>query len=368
MLSIRNFFPTAIAVSLAFFLVSCSDDSSYRTNPFDSGNTNTSTNALFQLYPVPKISGGEQRLRAVSNIQGLTISLGGGGQTGTVAGIRLKSGSSPLWMIYFWNAPSGLNLSKLSRYTYTGTNVSSNIASVNVSNIQNNFLYTLGDDIYAQTNSGIIQRYATNTMSAGATYTLNTPSGLGAGALFSIADLKMDGFGAYYALAFSPRAYLIKYPPGGGNCLWYTYVGNASQVSFHRQGGYITVLTEYDSLYPKVNIYDGDTGNFIKSYKNINKVFSASQAQIQNFAPSSMRRLGDYLYFGTPSIGLSQGNGNATLPILYFYRWYEGPYSEPVRLWPTPDTIVSAASTDDEDLIVVSDFDGSTKIAVYTKK
>ncbi|MBL8993390.1 MAG: hypothetical protein JNM63_08625, partial [Spirochaetia bacterium] len=226
--------------------------------------------------------------------------------------------------------------------------------------------YTLGDDIYAQTNDGIIQRYATNTMSPGAVYTLNSPPGLGGGTLFNISDLKMDGLGAYYAIALTPRAYLIKYPPGGGNYLWYTYVGNASSVGFHRQSGYITVLIDYDSQYPKVNIYDGNTGNFIKSYKNVNMVFSASQAQIQNYTPRIMKRVGDYLYFGTTSIGPSMGSG--TLPLFYFFRWYEGPFSEPVRLWPIPDNVTSFANTDDEDFIVVSDFDSSTKIAVYTKK
>lgn len=359
-----KFFWFAIFSTIALALISCSDEAAFKTNPFDSGNTNTSTNANFQLYPVPTlIKGADQKLRSVPNIQGVTIPVGGSGQSGAVAGIRLKSGSSPLWMIYF--AASGSN-PKLTRFTYTGSNTVGNTASVNINPVKNNFLYTLGDDIYAQTNEGIIQRYATNSMTPGATYSLNTPSGLGGGTLFSINDLKMDGFGAYYALAFSPRAYLIKYPPGGGNYLWYTYVGNANAVSFHRQSGYITVLLDYDSQYPKVNIYDGDTGNFIKTYKNVNKVFSASQAQIQNFTPNFMRRIGDYLYFGTSSIGFSSGSGTA--PFLYFFRWYEGPYSEPVRLWPNPESIISVGTTDDEDLIVLTDFDSSSKIAVYTKK
>ncbi|MBL8993694.1 MAG: hypothetical protein JNM63_10160, partial [Spirochaetia bacterium] len=137
-------FRVALPLVMAGLLASCSnDDKLSLNNPFDSYNTNAWTNANFQLYPVPNISGGEQRLRAVSNIHNITVPVGQSGQSVVVAGQRLKSGTSPLWMIYFWTSGS---TPKLTRNTYTGTNVVGNGASVNVTSIKNNFLYTLGDD------------------------------------------------------------------------------------------------------------------------------------------------------------------------------------------------------------------------------
>lgn len=365
---ITPIFRIAVLLGMILWLAACSgDESIFRTNPFDSMNTNTATNAKFQLYPVPTFSSGaEQRLRSLSNISFTSIPVGGTGTKGSMAAVRIKGASQPLWMIYFCASQGSTN--GLRRFTYTGTNVIGVSTSIPLT-VQNDFIQTLGDDLLVQTNQGMIQKYATNTMSPNGLHLLNTPTGLGAGTLFNMSHLVMDGNGSYYALAFSPRAYLIKYAAGGGNALWYVYVGNATQLAFHRTSGYLTVLQDANTPYPKVSVYDTYTGNFIKEYRNINHVFSATQAQVKTYATSYMRRVGDYLYFITEAaLQLSSSSGNGSMPTLYFYRWLEGPFSEPVTLWPSPETLTAFTSTDEEDFVVASDFDNSTKIVVYTKK
>ncbi len=329
---------------VVLFVVTCSGQMTH-SNPFDAANSDSATNAMYAIYPGATYNSTEQKLSTISGgVGAINVS-----KEGITAVTRIQQGSTPLWHVYHVDALAG----KINRYQYSGTNAVA--AGAIATQVSYNFLEILNTEIVVATvpSPVTIQKYFTNNLAvSGGAITFTAPSVLGGGSLQSATGLTLDSDGNFFILSKSSPVYLIKYGPSGGVPQWQTEVGNAFSVSLHRTGSQVAVLLDADSLAPKVALYEAGNGQYSKQYKNIANVLFASMGKVKYFKPyefaGGMRKVGSYLWFfcGQATSGSTQGS------VIAFYRWLDGPFSEPVTLWPIPESMRSCSMTPEEDILV----------------